>query len=263
LGGGTPLAHLAQAYIHLRPYSAPETKIRSLDHYAERIAKEAAEDVYGGGVTVHIELEEGSLRARMTVVGTILFGVYGGVANYKGFKDSVVELCQDAREFAVVVLAPFTKKAGVVPSEIYRFERRLKTPGKLYRIVKTIEKLERSVDELSPKDVRKELARLRGELDSVAEDLTQSELQEVEKRLRTKKLPPPSRWPAAEVPKAAVHKSESEEEFPFDDEHKSSDSPPPTRRVVFRAIIDVPVKRKRVKKPASRDRGDFLSEEPS
>lgn len=130
---GCIVAELAQAYIHLKPYNAPDRKLRQLGRVAERLALKAAVDIYGGGVTVDIELEEGSLRTRLTVMGSIAFLVYGGIADYGGFKQSAIELCNDAREFAVDVCAPFIQRAGVSRDDVFRFERRLKTPGKLYR----------------------------------------------------------------------------------------------------------------------------------
>lgn len=73
-------------------------------------------------------------------MGAALLAIYGGVADYKGFKESIVAMCDDARDFAVDVFGPFSDKAGVPTKDIYRFERRLKTPGKLYRITKRLEK---------------------------------------------------------------------------------------------------------------------------
>lgn len=72
------------------------------------------------------------------------------IADYKGFKESIVEICEDAKEFAIDVCGPFVKKAGVPKEDVYRFERRLKTPGKLLRISKRLDKLQNSVNELSP-----------------------------------------------------------------------------------------------------------------
>ena len=54
-------------------------------------------------------------------------------------------------------------------------ERRLKTPGKLYRLSKRLDKLEHSVSELSPKDMQKEPASIRAELESVTKDMSPSE----------------------------------------------------------------------------------------
>jgi hypothetical protein len=151
------------------------------------------------------------------VVGTlsVLLGTYSFVANYKGFKESIVEGCEDARDFAVEVCDPFVKKAGVPPEEVYRFERRLKTPGKLYRLTKRLNKLAKSVDNLSPKDVRKELAGLRAELESIGKHLSQSEREALDPMLKRPKLPPPQQWPDPEGAKAAVRNDDEEEQPAF------------------------------------------------
>lgn len=128
------MTQLAQAYIHLKPYTASEQRVRSLGRYAKRVAIRAAAEIYGGDVEIEVQIEEGSLITRVTVAGSILLGVYGFVANYKGFKEGVVEMCNDARD----VCGPFITKAGVAKEDVYRFERRLKTPGKLYRFSKRL-----------------------------------------------------------------------------------------------------------------------------
>lgn len=235
------MAQLAEAYIHFKPFKASDREIRSFGEFAQRLATDVAGEIYGGDVLVHIELEEGSLRTRMAIAGTIALGIYSAVANYKGFKESIVEMCADAREFSVDVCKPFTEKAGVPYKDIYRFERRLKTPGKLYRITKRLEKLERSVSDLSLKDVQKELARLRGALDATAEDLTEIEMRAIEKVLRRPKLPPPSKWPTPTQSKA-IHRREEEHEFQFDG--KPIENPTPNRRIVFQSTTEVPRQRR-------------------
>jgi hypothetical protein len=39
----------------------------------------AAADIYGGGVEIDIQIEEGSLITRVTVVGSLLLGAYSTV----------------------------------------------------------------------------------------------------------------------------------------------------------------------------------------
>lgn len=228
------MAHLAQAYIHLKPYSAPDKKLKSLGRYAERLARRRAAQIYGSGVIVEIELEEGSLVTRITIIGSLLLAASGHIADYKGFKESVVEMCDDAREFAVDVCAPFVKKAGVPEEDVYRFERRLKTPGKLYRLSKRLQRLESGAADLSARQVQRELAQLRAELDGIAGDLSQQEMQALEKGLKTKRLPPPQKWPVnPEPPKQAVLKPDEQASL-FDDETDHEDHSL-KRRVVFHA----------------------------
>lgn len=251
---------LAQAYIHLKPYSASEREIHSLGRYAQRIAAQAAIEIYGGGVEIDVQIEEGSLVTRVTVVGALLLAVHSHVADYKGFRESIVEICEDAKEFAVDVCSPFVKKAGVSKEDVYRFERRLKTPGKLLRISKRLDKLQNSVNELSPRALQKELANLRVELDSVAEDISESERATVESALKRPKLPPPAQWPVPDQPKVGVRRDEDfEQSIMFDDVSGTID-PPHKRRVVFKAKTSVPrKKRKRTNKKKAKGNPDLLS----
>ena len=160
-------------HIFISSRTPSQKDVHALGHYAKRIAFEAAANVYGGDVEIEVQIEEGSLITRVTVAGRIfLSGAYSHIVDYKGFKERVVELCDDAREFAVDVCVPFIKKAGVPKEDVYRFERRLKTPGKLYRQTKRLDKLEHSIGELSRMDVQQELANMRTDLESVTQDMS-------------------------------------------------------------------------------------------
>lgn len=248
-GRGTEVAQLAQAYIHLKPYEASDRKIRALGEYAYELAWEAAAEVYGGGVTIDVELEEGSLRSRITVlghVGAVLLGTYGFIAGYKGFKEGIHEMCDDAREFAVDVCAPFIKKAGVAKEDVYRFERRLKAPGKIYRLSSRLETLERSINDLSPNAIKSELAKARSDLDALANELSDEDMKFIRERLPKKGLPAPSKWPEPELQKVAIKQDEVTQSFLFGAEAiDDEDQPLPRKRIVFRKKSFVPEKKNR------------------
>lgn len=204
------MAQLAQAYLHLKPYRASRRRLINLGKTAELLALEAAKRIYGGDVVVDVELEEGSLRVRVTVAG-FLIAAYGIVADYKGFKESVTELCNDAKQYAIDVCEPFKEEAGASDQQVYRFERRTKTAGKLYRLAKHLEKLEKSAAEISSKDMQRELAEANRELSSLMRDLSPAEAEFVETKLiKSTGLPPPSRWPspAPEQPRTAIRDDE-------------------------------------------------------
>ncbi len=239
------VAQLAQAYIHLKPYKASDKELKRLGRFAERISVKIAGDIYGGGVAIDVELEEGSLRTRVTVIGSIMLATYGTIGGYKGFKESVVELCNDARDFAVDVCGPVVAKAGVEKEEVYRFERRLKTPGKIYRLSKRLETIERSIGDLSPKAIQAELAKARFELDALAGDLSQEEMHFVREKLPPKKLPKPSDWPEQELPRVALKPDEfSQTVLYLDDAELQGDQPDPKRRIVFHQRTEVAADRK-------------------
>lgn len=252
------MTQLAQAYIHLKPYEASDERVRALGRYAKRVAVKAASEIYGGGVEVEVQLEEGSLRARITVGGFLLV-TYGVIADYNGFKESIVGLCSDAREFAVDVCDPFVSKAGVPAEEVYRFERRLKTPGKLYRLTKRLDKLEKSVDSLSPNAVRRELAGLRAELDSLGKHLSETEREALQPMLKRPKLPPPQQWPDPEEAKVAVRRDDDEEQPVLFVDVSGSPQPDQKRRVVFQETAPVPRGKKRRRSRQISARSDLLS----
>jgi hypothetical protein len=211
------LAKLAQAYIHLRPYSITGERLRRLGEATDRLAYEAADRVYGGGVSVDVELEEGSLKVRVTVIGSLVLSLYANVANYKGFKDSVADMCNEAREYTVDVCGAFKERAGAADTQVYRMERRLKTPGKLYRLLRKLEKLEGSVTELSPKEMRSRLRDAHEELEAILSDLSDEEGAVVVKAVNFKKLPPVKEWPRRgdedKMPRVATKRQSEEFDF--------------------------------------------------
>ena len=204
---GGDMAQLAEAYIHLQPYSVSDRKATQLGEYLNATAIEKARNIFDHRVVIHVELEEGSLRSWVTVSGSFLLGLYGGLADYKGFKESISEIVHDARTFSEAIYEPFVKKADVSRNQIYRFERRLKTPGRMQRLVKRLERLEGSVDQLSPRAIKNELYQARKELEKIEADLAPGEWQELVRIVQRPRLPPISNWPVepeVHMPKVAI-----------------------------------------------------------
>jgi hypothetical protein len=201
------MTQLAQAYIHLRPYEISRERLQRLGRSTDRIAYEAALRVYGRTVTVDVTLEEASLKGRVTVLGALLVG-YGVIADYKGFKESIGELCKDAREYAVDVCGEIVKEARATKNQVYRTERRLKTPGKLDRLIARLERLNSAGERLSRADYQKELDSIRHEWQLIERDLSQNEVALVAKALAFENLPPltqlPKRVPRKEMPPVAI-----------------------------------------------------------
>jgi hypothetical protein len=132
------------------------------------------------------------------LIGHAAYHVYGTVADYKGFKDSVTELCNEAREYGADVCDGFVAGAHVNSSRVYRKERRLKTPGRLLRLMNRLEWLEESFDDLSPKKVKEELRRARDNVDLIVDDLAnKEEAKLVVKNLQFPKLGGPQDWPGS------------------------------------------------------------------
>jgi hypothetical protein len=236
------MAQLAQAYLHLKPFPVTPEQLRALGRATEVLATEAASDAYDVRVTVEVELIEGSVVARATVYGTLV-AAYAMVADYKGFKESSHELVQDAKYVGGLVIDGLKKIAQPTKKQVYHAERRTKTPGKLYRIARRLEKLESGVGQLTNKAVDEELADIVEELDKVRRELAPVERKAISQSLREfKHLPPPSRWPRKVEADRVVHRPAEEELEFFDDEIELLGVPgqaPPSKKPTYHTRVDV------------------------
>jgi hypothetical protein len=171
------MAQIAQTYVHLRPYELDSERIKQLGYGVQESAIEAALAVYGGGVKIDVDLEPGSVRGWVTVGGIIgaLHVGYGAVADYKGFKESIVEICEDAKKFGMIVGDAFTAKAGVSPDSVYRVEKRLKVPGKIKRVFTKMEVLDQMAGKMSTSEIAARIAEIEHELQSIEKELTSEE----------------------------------------------------------------------------------------
>jgi hypothetical protein len=102
--------------------------------------------------------------------------------------------------------------------------------------------LEKSVNELSPSAVQKELAKVRADLDAATANLSSQERAAIESKIRPRRLPPPQKWPEAEPAKVAVRDEDAEQAQLFDDQHPKQ--PTAGRRVVFKQRAKVPQSKK-------------------
>jgi hypothetical protein len=134
----------------LRPLEAlqasPE-RLRQLGEAAKTAGIQAATEIYGGDVWIDITVEEGSIFLRASVLGALTWLSFLG--GYKGFKESAIEAAHDARAVAQWIAEKFLDEASPNQRQIYRVERRTKTPGKIKRLSKRLEALDKAFPQLS------------------------------------------------------------------------------------------------------------------
>lgn len=206
------MAQLAQAYFHFKTDMRP-TELQEFGRRVRDVSRIAALRNFDIEVRVDVDIEEGSLKGRITVVGALLLSGTSLIANYKGVKDSVIEICQDARSFGGDVCGRAIELAGVSKRQVYRTERRTKTAGKLGRLLSDIERLEKSVSELSPIQMKEELGRFNRELQAIANDLQAEERRALGSVLEDTKLPPPRKWPTNHAEPSRIANREEQTEL--------------------------------------------------
>jgi uncharacterized protein (UPF0335 family) len=199
------MARVAQAYFHFHT-RLTQREMRKFGRQVDTAARRAALRNFQTSVLINVEIEEGSLIGRVTAFASIVIATTSLVSNYKGVKDGVKEMCQDARSFGTDVCTSAVNLAGVSEKQVYRIERRTKTVGKLSRLLSDIERLEKSIDDLSPAQMRKELGRFNHQLLLIAKDLEPAEKIALDEILEHTALPPPNKWPVnvPDEPRAAL-----------------------------------------------------------
>src|SRR5262249_43360679 len=111
-----------------------------------------------------VDLEAGSLKARITVIGSIVVFLYTVIADYKGFKEGIGELCKDAREYAYDVCGGVLQLTGASEKEVVKIEKRTMTPGRVSRVIDRLEKLEAAASALNERQRHQEVQKILREL---------------------------------------------------------------------------------------------------
>jgi hypothetical protein len=188
------MAKLAQAYVHLRLFEVTEGQLNELGHATEAIAAEVAQRVYRREIFIDVELEGGSLKCRVTAIG-LLFAAYGVIADYKGFKDSITEMCKDAREYAYDVCGEVIKITGASKNEIVSVQRRPMTPGRLSRVIERLERLDAAGGTLNERQRHQEMQKILQMLEAIKSGLTAKEVDLLDTVLEYRHLPPSQQAP--------------------------------------------------------------------
>lgn len=178
------MSRLAQTYIHLRPFNPG----RNASYYADLLQARAtvtARDLFGADVHLNIDVELGSLRAWATVLGTL----YVGIGQYGDFRSGVDNLVNDSRRLSQAVSEGFLQDVHVSPAEVYRVERRLEDPGRLRRLLREFEALERDQRAMTNAQRESALHAIRAQLSELVDGLENEE----ERRFVERHLPLPIR----------------------------------------------------------------------
>lgn len=189
------MADIAQGYLHLEPialHRSPTEIGGALISDATEIARE----IYDFDTLINVRIEEGSFKTWITVT-SLLFNVYSGISDYDDFKRNAISLYEDAIDFGEKANTAIQHAFGARDGAIIHKERRTKSSGKIYRIIKRIDRLKENKDRLSPRDVEQELQKIQIYLRSLAKDMDDDEINFIKNEL---KIPQP-KAPAPETPK--------------------------------------------------------------
>jgi hypothetical protein len=133
---------LAQSYIRF-DFKANDEFKTALEEYLLHKGKEYAKDFFNKDLVINeffftVETEDGSLKSRLKIFGTLLIG---GLISYGGIRTGIDYLIQDARAITNHIVTDIANEPNIDPNSIGRVERRLGVPGQLKRLFQDIDNL--------------------------------------------------------------------------------------------------------------------------
>jgi hypothetical protein len=153
------------------------------------IAAAAALHLFNPESEIEVQLESGSLKAHAQVIGSIALLAYGAIAQYKDFRESLGLLVQDAQTFGSAVIEESLEVANAASRQVFRVERRTKTPGKILRLLRRREWLHAHRSQLAPDAIAYELKAIAAFESQVLADLQPEERRVFEKIIREDETP--------------------------------------------------------------------------
>lgn len=156
---------LSQAYIHVEPTTVDidsSNEFRNFKKHIESFVSSRTSFYLGDDVSIQIDFEEGSLIARITVIGTL---VATGICNYPDFREGLKYLYQDSKRLAEYIVSEVQFNTGAKNQNVIRLEARTGVVGALNKISIQIENIKNS------SQYGQDVYELTRKLDKVQEDL--------------------------------------------------------------------------------------------
>ncbi len=132
---------LSQAYIHVEP-TGLETD-EHLDEFKERIKSFALSRTHfflSDGLDITIEFEDGSIKARITVIGTLML-LLQGISSYKDFREGLQLLYSDSKWLSDAIISEVLFQTKAKHHDVIRVEARTGVIGSIYKVLNQLERI--------------------------------------------------------------------------------------------------------------------------
>lgn len=163
---------LSQAYIHVEPTSLEtEEQLAEFQENITDFARSRSDFYFHPDVSIEIVFEEGSLKARVTVLGT-LFLLMQGVSNYPDFKEGVSLIHNDSKRLAEYIVSEAQFIAGSKHQNVIRLEARTGVVGSLHKVILQLEQIKRGASgSILAKDLISKLDKAQEEIETLVDNL--------------------------------------------------------------------------------------------
>jgi hypothetical protein len=132
---------LSQAYIHIESEVANnEEELEAFKVQIEAFARSRIDFFLSPDAKMEVAFEDGSLIARITVIGTISL-LLQGVSNYKNFREGIQLIYGDAKRVTEYVISEGVFIAGSRQQNVIRLEARVGVIGSVQKIINQLESI--------------------------------------------------------------------------------------------------------------------------
>ncbi|WP_339879013.1 hypothetical protein [Pseudidiomarina gelatinasegens] len=132
---------LSQAYIHVEP-SGIETdeQFEAFRAKLRNFALSRTEFFLSDALDVQIEFEEGSIKTRVTVIGTLIL-LLQGISSYKDFREGLQLLYADSKWLSDAIISESLFQAKAKHHNVIRVEARTGIIGSVHKILNQLERI--------------------------------------------------------------------------------------------------------------------------
>lgn len=167
---------LSQAYIHVEPTELEtDEQLAEFKKHITDFARSRTNFYLHPDVSIEIEFEEGSLKARITVMGTI-FLLMQGVSNYPDFREGVSLIYNDSKRLAEYMVSEAQFFSGSKHQDVIRLEARTGVVGSLHKVILQLEQIKRGAGgSILAKDLVSKINKAQDDIEELVRNLQEQE----------------------------------------------------------------------------------------
>jgi hypothetical protein len=137
---------LSQAYIHIESdIMESDERMESFERKITEFTKSRSAFFMSPDAPIEIELEDGSLKARITIMGTICL-LLQGISNYKNFREGIQLIYSDSKRMTEYIIAESVFLAGARQEKVMRIEARVGVIGSVQKIINQLDQIKRGAN---------------------------------------------------------------------------------------------------------------------
>lgn len=159
---------LCQAYIHIDK-DLKKISDRDLERIKANLVayiSQRAEHFLYPETEVEIQVDDGSIKSKMSVLGTIA-ALYAGIANYGSFREGVKLIYSDVKHLSEMIISESMYSFDARSDRTIRIEARVGIIGSLNKIVRKLEFLEVHSGDMSMDKVIETIASVHSDIDKL------------------------------------------------------------------------------------------------